>query len=432
MSVKRCEGVADPARACQAGPPDGALERTTRTARRQDLTAALPGAVIADRRVSESGRARVFIMLVGTAMSQLQPLAWGTPGPYFEAPTVYREKFHFSSLGGRFVVLLFLQNAGVPIARTALMKLRDADIPRDDDRFVVFGVTTEAADAKNELLESALIDERYFLDTDEKVSRLYQALPPDGSKGAYHHHWVVLDPTMRVYASGPLTAIDVLVSLMRGLPRADEHGGITSDWAPVLFVPRVLEPDFCKSLIDVYTGGAPEASGTMQEKDGLTVRVQDRSFKRRADVEIKDQALRNGLNRAVANRIVPEIRKAFQFEASRIERYIVACYSGEDKGFFRPHRDNTTKGTAHRRFAVTINLNAEDYDGGELRFPEFGDRVYKAPTGGAIVFSCSLLHEARPVTRGMRYATLPFLYDNAAEKIRRENLHYLQKDKAAG
>src|SRR5690606_16138476 len=90
-------------------------------------------------------------------------------------------------------------------------------------------------------------------------------------------------------------------------------------------------------------------------------------------------------------------------------------------GYFRPHRDNRSFGTAHRRFAVSINLNAGDFDGGDLRFPEFGGRTYRPPTGGAVVFCCSLLHEATPVTRGRRYAFLPFLYDEAAEAIRNLN-----------
>jgi predicted 2-oxoglutarate/Fe(II)-dependent dioxygenase YbiX len=95
-------------------------------------------------------------------------------------------------------------------------------------------------------------------------------------------------------------------------------------------------------------------------------------------------------------------------------------------GFFRAHRDNTTKGTAHRRFAVTINLNTGEYEGGVLRFPEFGRQTYEAPAGGAIVFSCSLLHEAKPVTRGVRYAFLPFLYDEAGAKIREKNLPFVE------
>jgi predicted 2-oxoglutarate/Fe(II)-dependent dioxygenase YbiX len=41
------------------------------------------------------------------------------------------------------------------------------------------------------------------------------------------------------------------------------------------------------------------------------------------------------------------------------------------------------------------------------------------------VFSCSLLHEALPVTRGRRYAFLPFLYDEAAARIRQATQQYV-------
>ena len=63
-------------------------------------------------------------------------------------------------------------------------------------------------------------------------------------------------------------------------------------------------------------------------------------------------------------------------------------------------------------------------------FPEFGQRTYRAPTGGAVVFSCSLLHEATPVTSGRRYAFLPFLYDEAARKVRDANLDKLAAHQA--
>ena len=80
--------------------------------------------------------------------------------------------------------------------------------------------------------------------------------------------------------------------------------------------------------------------------------------------------------------------------------------------------------------AVTINLNAEDFEGGTLSFPEFGTRRYKAPTGGAVVFSCSLMHDVSPVTQGTRYAFLPFLYDDAAAKLREENNQFLGENVA--
>ena len=99
----------------------------------------------------------------------------------------------------------------------------------------------------------------------------------------------------------------------------------------------------------------------------------------------------------------------------------MACYDAEEGGYFRPHIDNGAPETAHRKFAVTINLNSDEFEGGDLRFPEYGRRTYRAPTGGAVVFSCTLLHEATPVTRGRRYATLPFLYDEDGARIRTAN-----------
>ena len=107
-----------------------------------------------------------------------------------------------------------------------------------------------------------------------------------------------------------------------------------------------------------------------------------------------------------------------------MERYIVPCYAAEDGGHFHAHRDNTTKGTAHRRFAVSINLN-DDFDGGEVSFPEYGRRSFKPALGGTVVFSCSLLHAVSKVTRGRRYAFLPFLYDEPAAKLREANNEFL-------
>jgi predicted 2-oxoglutarate/Fe(II)-dependent dioxygenase YbiX len=101
-----------------------------------------------------------------------------------------------------------------------------------------------------------------------------------------------------------------------------------------------------------------------------------------------------------------------------MERYLVACYAATDRGHFAPHRDDDAPGTAHRRFAVTINLNGDAYDGGDLRFPEDDLRTYRAPPGGAVLFSRGLLHEVRPVTRGRRFACLPFLHDEDAARLR--------------
>jgi predicted 2-oxoglutarate/Fe(II)-dependent dioxygenase YbiX len=110
-----------------------------------------------------------------------------------------------------------------------------------------------------------------------------------------------------------------------------------------------------------------------------------------------------------------------------MERYLVGCYDGSEGGHFRAHRDNTTRGTAHRRFAITINLN-DAFEGGELVFPEYGPRRYKTPPGAAVIFSCSMLHAVEPVRSGRRLAFLPFLYDDVAAQVREANSRFLQSD----
>jgi predicted 2-oxoglutarate/Fe(II)-dependent dioxygenase YbiX len=219
--------------------------------------------------------------------------------------------------------------------------------------------------------------------------------------------------------------VQQIADALRALPPLNDPS-LAGVQAPILVVPRIFEPEFCRRLIEYYDARGGKESGFMREIGGKTVEVLDPSHKRRSDEEILDDALRRECMIRIYNRLVPEIEKTFQFRATRIERYIVACYTDQSAGHFRAHRDNTTKGTAHRRFAVSLNLNTGEYDGGRLWFPEFGRQRYLPPSGGAVVFSCSLLHEATPVTRGRRYAFLPFLYDDAAAKIREANLKFVE------
>jgi predicted 2-oxoglutarate/Fe(II)-dependent dioxygenase YbiX len=95
---------------------------------------------------------------------------------------------------------------------------------------------------------------------------------------------------------------------------------------------------------------------------------------------------------------------------------VVGGYDETSGGWFRRHRDNTTPMTANRQFAVSLNLNGSDeYEGGEVRFPEFGRALYRPTAGGALVFSCSLLHEVVPITRGRRIGLFSFLSERGRD-----------------
>ena len=103
-----------------------------------------------------------------------------------------------------------------------------------------------------------------------------------------------------------------------------------------------------------------------------------------------------------------------------------ACYDSETGGHFGPHRDDTGIAIAHRRFAVSINLNA-DFEGGEISFPEYGPQRFKTAPGTAIVFSASILHQVSRVNSGRRYVFLTFLFDEEAERVRQTNLRAAQQ-----
>ena len=347
----------------------------------------------------------------------------GDAVPWFTAPALDgRPDYKFDTVAGRHILLFFTASAGEEAAAAALQAVLAKRPLFDDAAACFFGVTADPEDAAQGRIVQILPGIRWFLDYDRRVAALFGA----EAAGEYRPHLLLLDPMLRVIGRYPLAAAARAVADLEALLAAPAPPA----FAPILAVPHVLEPELCGELIDLYRAAGGEPSGFMRDVDGKTVLVTDPAHKQRRDHIIQDPALQRRLAARVRARLVPMVRRAFQFDATRMERYLVGCYEA-GAGHFRPHRDNTTRGTAHRRFAVTINLNAGDYEGGDLRFPEFGPRTYRATTGGAIVFSCSLLHEATPVTRGIRYAFLPFLYDEAAAELREANNPYLGEELSA-
>lgn len=355
-----------------------------------------------------------------TRASRLSP---GDLAPWFHAPVIAgNPNYAFNTVAGRHVLMLFFGSADRDATRDALQLVERHRHLFDDQRACFFGVTIDPDDESGGGLSQSLPGVRYFIDRDRAVSTAFGAMRsnPDG-EGAYDAHWLLLDATLSVIMSLDLREG---AQAMRALADVREEDR-SSSWAPVLLVPRVFEPPLCRQLIEGFVAAGGEESGFMRDVDGKTRLLLDPTHKLRSDWTITDEALRRTLMDRVRRRLLPAVQHAFQFSATRMERYMVACYDGATGGHFRAHRDNTTKGTAHRRFAVTLNLNADDYDGGDLRFPEYGTRIYRPASGSAVVFSCSLLHEATPVTQGRRFAFLPFLYDEAAARERAANNRFL-------
>jgi peroxiredoxin/predicted 2-oxoglutarate/Fe(II)-dependent dioxygenase YbiX len=363
-------------------------------------------------------------------MPPTQQLRPGDPVPWFVQRSTSRDDYRFNTVAGRYVVLCVFGSAEKPETRRMLAALWTRTDLFDDTHVAFFGVSCDPRDESQVRVRPSLPGFRLFWDFDLKIARLLGLIDAESSGDRHVVRCVtfVLDPNLRVLSVIPVRSIDEhaqeIVAMVASLKDpGDAHD--SQSQAPILVVPRVFEPEFCTHLIGYYKQRGGQDSGYTTEDEGKTVVVIDHQRKRRRDCVIEDETLRDAMQARLHRRLNPEMAKAFCYVPTRIERYIVSCYDAEEGGYFRAHRDNTTNGTAHRRFAVTLNLNAEEYDGGDLRFPEYGSRVYRAPTGGAIVFSCSLLHEATAMVRGRRYAFLPFLYDEEAARVRLSNLGHV-------
>ena len=336
------------------------------------------------------------------------PFMPGEPAPWFRAPTPSNPEFIFDTAAGRYVLLAFLPKADQAASAEALRALAANQDQFDDERASAFVVTRDEGTAATAQDMRGL---RWFLDLDGAVSRLYGALAEDGAE---HPMWLLLDPTLRVIGRVRLGNPDMIFNFVRRLGPPGDHAGVPLH-APVLIAPRIFEPELCQRLIALHQADGGRFTGVMRDAGDRTVAVMD-ELKRRRDVLVEEEGLRAALRDRLERRLFPLMARALGFAVTEIERYLVSCYDAADDGVFHAHRDSTTFGTAHRKFACSLNLN-DDFEGGDLRFPEFGAKTYRPPLGGAVVFSCTLLHEATRVTQGRRYAFLPFFYDEAGAKV---------------
>lgn len=196
----------------------------------------------------------------------------------------------------------------------------------------------------------------------------------------------------------------------------NEAAGMAPYHAPILLIPRLFEPELCRDLVNFWETGEKRHDEVTQGR-GSEVRDNILSdVKKRADVLVPEGD--NPLHQAVLSRfnmrVVPQIEKVFQYKTTSYDGARIGCYEAgegdDDNGYFRAHRDSVShKVDRERRFALSVNLN-DGFEGGTLRFNEYGPLSYCPTAGEGVVFSCRLLHEAMPVTKGRRFGVFAFFY----------------------
>ena len=269
-------------------------------------------------------------------------------------------------------------------------------------------LSAQSVTAKNK------IDFPVFLDTQGTIKTAYRLV--DDEKNIIF----LLDANLRVLTSILLEDIQLAVKRLISI--------YTESWshvepleiktqAPALLLPNVLDPELCLHLIDVWETEGNVETGVELSQENRRQEVIISDSKSRRDHIVTDKKLLRLLSSSIGRRVMPELQRAFAFQATRFEGFKIVCYDAATSGFFSAHRDNLSPSTAHRRFALSLNLN-QDYEGGYLRFPEFGPNLYQPEVGEAIVFSCSHLHEVTEMKNGRRFALLSFLFSEAGSQSR--------------
>lgn len=344
----------------------------------------------------------------------MSKIGWGDRAPDFWLPNPEGKLGRFyDRFQGNLVVMFFFPSSQDAAARKQLLGFVEQRGAFEELDTKIVAVSKDASADNATLVATHAIDFTLFSDPAGAITRGYGADESAQGIAAY-----VLDRNQRVLKVFHGTEGDDLAQRAAlflkndmGVPAVS---GIVSVQAPVLLIPNVFDADCCAALIRAWEADHAEGAVRLRAKpkNDPKTRVVDYALKKRLDHK-PDQDTNQTLIQLVLQRIAPEVYKAFQFQVAAIELFCVGAYDADRGDYFRPHRDNTTPQTANRRFAVTINLN-DDYDGGGVVFPEYSSQCYRAATGGAVVFSCSLLHEATAVTSGRRFVALTFLAGNEA------------------
>jgi predicted 2-oxoglutarate/Fe(II)-dependent dioxygenase YbiX len=335
-------------------------------------------------------------------------VSFGQRAPQVVGATESGRFYSLEIQAGRPAVLLFLHGCGPAAARVLLDALEPARAPLQEAGVDLAPLAPQEL-AYAEAFAGAALGETV----------VYAASPgPAWTMGGPSA--LVIDRAGRIVQQTVVySADDLLQAIAYAAPRLkSEPARRCVSSAPALILPNLLTPADCRALIDRFEQADHRAGVMAGVERGRAVVKLDESKKRRRELMLEPgspehETILGVLNGACA----PEIKRAFQVEIAHADRILLARYD-DSGGYFKRHRDDAAPQTAFREFAVSINLNTGDYEGGELLFPEFDDHRYSPPAGSAIIFSASLLHEAAPVTRGTRYVALSFLFSaQALERV---------------
>ena len=346
-------------------------------------------------------------------MRPVLPIDVGDCMPDFRLMDVRRRLMSLYSLAlGKTVVVLCYPSNRAPAAQGVLQAFGDAK-NRLAKHATVFAINGEAVEENTRFADHTKLPFPLLSDPNRNILTFFEgrrrALAGQAWANTGALVCVVTDPNRRIKkifqdVSEP-GQVEEVIGFVGTLPRGE--GRVVEAHAPVLVIPQVFDRETCQDLIRLYEQENRPLTEVTVGQRGDKRHVANPDLKVRRDCFVTDPAITRDIGALFGKRVIPEMMKVFDCKATHFERLSIGCYDVSDGGFFKPHRDNVDP-VGGRRFAMSLNLNTGDYEGGQIRFPEYGSAMYSPASGDALIFSSLLVHEAMPVTAGRRFVLITF------------------------
>lgn len=343
----------------------------------------------------------------------VRPLWHGTPIPNFDVKDEIGRPLRFTDdyLCGKTLLLVLINTADENHANALLAAFSEKTAQLQAADIAVVAFSAEANAERNLALKQAT-GFPWPIPADATGQQFAALGLHKGAGPSDRIIWLTPRRTVHAWFDETDAPGDLLETIMNSQTPAP--AGEMPLHPPVLIIPDVLSREECAKLIESVESGVPLSVRPPREGElsgDYQIPVYDHNRQDRVDHIIKDAKSQQFLDERIFARVVPVVKQAFAFDVTRREDLHVARYQGAREGNVVGHRDNITSATAHRRFALSLNLN-DDYEGGDVVFKEYSNTGYKGSAGAALIFSSSLLHEVRETTRGVRYTLISHFFND--------------------